>query len=123
MPLAPPLKAAAAWPPRQIAVETPAAVEGTRSIRASSGGDFMVDVLKTLDFDYLAMKLRVELPRHSRGAGQLRQKTKPEILTCPPHEEIAVHMAQGYAKDGRQGRWAMMCHGTVGLQHALDGDV
>src|SRR5882762_8638823 len=41
---------------------------------------------------------------------------KPEILTCP-HEEIAVHMAQGYAKiEGKP--MAMICHGTVGLQHA-----
>jgi acetolactate synthase-1/2/3 large subunit len=42
--------------------------------------------------------------------------TKPEILTCP-HEEIAVHMAQGYAKiEGKP--MAMICHGVVGLQHA-----
>ncbi len=41
---------------------------------------------------------------------------KPEIITCP-HEEIAVHMAQGYAKiEGKP--MAMICHGVVGLQHA-----
>src|SRR5262249_55298433 len=41
---------------------------------------------------------------------------KPEILTCP-HEEIAVSMAQGYAKiEGKP--MAMICHGVVGLQHA-----
>ncbi|MBV8835426.1 MAG: thiamine pyrophosphate-binding protein, partial [Alphaproteobacteria bacterium] len=42
--------------------------------------------------------------------------TKPEIITCP-HEEIAVHMGQGYAKMvGKP--LAMICHGVVGLQHA-----
>src|SRR5205085_4173505 len=41
---------------------------------------------------------------------------KPEILTCP-HEEIAVHMAQGYAKIENK-PMAMICHGVVGLQHA-----
>ena len=41
---------------------------------------------------------------------------KPEIITCV-HEDIAVHMAQGYAKiEGKP--MAMACHGVVGLQHA-----
>jgi acetolactate synthase-1/2/3 large subunit len=41
---------------------------------------------------------------------------KPEIITCV-HEDIAVHVAQGYAKmAGRP--MAMACHGVVGLQHA-----
>jgi Thiamine pyrophosphate enzyme, N-terminal TPP binding domain len=35
----------------------------------------------------------------------------PRILTCP-HEEIAVHMAQGYAKiEGKP--MAMICHGVA----------
>ena len=42
--------------------------------------------------------------------------TSPEILTCP-HEEIAVAMAHGYVKiEGKP--MAVICHGTVGLQHA-----
>ncbi len=41
---------------------------------------------------------------------------KPEIITCV-HEDIAVHIAQGYAKmEGKP--MAMACHGVVGLQHA-----
>jgi acetolactate synthase I/II/III large subunit len=44
------------------------------------------------------------------------QNTKPEILTCN-HEEIAVSLAQGYAKmSGKP--MAVLAHGTVGLQHA-----
>jgi acetolactate synthase I/II/III large subunit len=41
---------------------------------------------------------------------------KPEIITCV-HEDIAVHMAQGYAKIAGKPA-AMACHGVVGLQHA-----
>jgi acetolactate synthase-1/2/3 large subunit len=49
------------------------------------------------------------------------KNTKPEILTCP-HEEIAVHMAQGYAKmEGKP--MAMMCHirggGLVRMDHRV----
>ena len=40
----------------------------------------------------------------------------PKFITCV-HEDIAVHMAQGYAKIESK-PLAMACHGTVGLQHA-----
>ncbi|MBV9429279.1 MAG: hypothetical protein JO084_16300, partial [Bradyrhizobiaceae bacterium] len=83
--------------------------------QTSSGGEFMVDVLKALDFDYLAMNCASSF-RGIHEAIVNYGGNKPEILTCP-HEEIAVHMAQGYAKmEGKP--IAMMCHGTVGLQHA-----
>jgi acetolactate synthase-1/2/3 large subunit len=83
--------------------------------QTSSGGEFMVDVLKALDIEYLAMNCASSF----RGLHEALVNyggNKPEILTCP-HEEIAVHMAQGYAKiEGKP--IAMICHGTVGLQHA-----
>src|ERR1051326_1375783 len=81
----------------------------------SSGGECMVDVLKSLDLDYLAMNCASSF----RGLHEALVNyggNKPEILTCP-HEEIAVHMAQGYAKIAGK-PIAMICHGTVGLQHA-----
>jgi len=107
------LKAAAPGP-RQIAVETQPPSKDPVN-QSSSGGDFMVDVLKTLDFDYLAMNCASSF-RGIHEALVNYGKNQPEILTCP-HEEIAVHMAQGYAKmEGKP--MAMMCHGTVGLQHA-----
>jgi acetolactate synthase-1/2/3 large subunit len=75
----------------------------------------MVDVLKTLDIDYLAMNCASSF-RGLHEAIVNYGNNKPEILTCP-HEEIAVSMAQGYAKiEGKP--MAMICHGTVGLQHA-----
>ena len=76
----------------------------------------MVDVLKTLDIDYLAMNCASAFRGIHESFINYGKNTKPEILTCP-HEEIAVHMAQGYAKIEGQ-PMAMMCHGTVGLQHA-----
>jgi acetolactate synthase I/II/III large subunit len=107
------LKAAAPGP-KLVAVETlPPAKDPVN--QTSSGGEFMVEVLKALDFDYLAMNCASSF----RGVHEALVNyggNKPEILTCP-HEEIAVHMAQGYAKiEGKP--IAMMCHGTVGLQHA-----
>src|SRR5262252_1767108 len=101
--------------PTQIAVETlPPSKDPVN--QTSSGGDFMVDVLKTLNFDYLAMNCASAFRGIHESFINYGKNTKPEILTCP-HEEIAVHMAQGYAKmEGKP--MAMMCHGTVGLQHA-----
>ena len=84
--------------------------------QSSSGGDFMVDVLKTLDIDYLAMNCASSFRGLHEAILNYGNNTKPEILTCP-HEEIAVHMAQGYAKiEGKP--MAFICHGVVGLQHA-----
>src|SRR5262249_59328663 len=84
--------------------------------QTTSGGDFMVDVLKTLDFDYLAMNCASSFRGIHEALVNYGKNVKPEILTCP-HEEIAGHMAQGYAKmEGKP--MAMICHGVVGLQHA-----
>ncbi len=76
----------------------------------------MVDVLKSLDIDYLAMNCASSFRGLHEAVINHGGNTKPEIITCP-HEEIAVHMAQGYAKiEGKP--MAMICHGVVGLQHA-----
>jgi acetolactate synthase-1/2/3 large subunit len=84
--------------------------------QSSSGGDFMVDVFKTLDIDYLAMNCASSFRGLHEAVINHGGNTKPEILTCP-HEEIAVHMGQGYAKMAGK-PLAMICHGVVGLQHA-----
>src|SRR5580704_13698111 len=106
---------AAAPGPKLAAVETMPPVKDTVS-QSSSGGDFMVDVFKTLDIEYLAMNCASSFRGLHEAVVNHGGNTKPEILTCP-HEEIAVHMAQGYAKmEGKP--MAMICHGVVGLQHA-----
>jgi acetolactate synthase I/II/III large subunit len=113
VPPRPDLKAAAPGP-KLVAAETLPPNKDPVN-QTSSGGEFMVDVLKSLDLDYLAMNCASSF----RGLHEALVNyggNKPEILTCP-HEEIAVHMAQGYAKiEGKP--IAMICHGTVGLQHA-----
>ena len=104
--------------PIQIAVETQPP-ERDPVNQTTSGGDFMVDVFKTLDIDYLAMNCASSFRGLHEAVINHAGNVKPEILTCP-HEEIAVEMAHGYAKiDGKP--MAMVCHGVVGLQHATMG--
>src|ERR1700733_2094042 len=84
--------------------------------QTSSGGDFMIDVVKTLDFEYFAINPASSFRDIQETSINHGQNKAPEILTCP-HEEIAVHMAQGYAKmEGKP--MGVLAHGTVGLQHA-----
>src|SRR5258708_40338161 len=100
---------------KQIAVETLPPIKDLIN-QTSSGGDFMVDVLKTLDIDYLAMNCASAFRGIHEAVINYGKNVRPEILTCN-HEEIAVAMGHGYAKmEGKP--LAMICHGVVGLQHA-----
>jgi acetolactate synthase I/II/III large subunit len=108
------LKAAVPGPAQLAADTKPPTKESVT--QSSSGGDFMVDVFKSLDIDYLAMNCASSFRGLHEAVLNHGKNVKPEILTCP-HEEIAVHMGQGYAKmEGKP--LAMICHGVVGLQHA-----
>jgi acetolactate synthase-1/2/3 large subunit len=116
LPAAPDAARKAAEPgPRQVAMETqPPSPDPVN--QATSGGDFMVDVFKTLDIDYLSMNCASSFRGLHEAVINHGNNVKPEILNCP-HEDIAVHMGQGYAKiTGKP--MAMICHGVVGLQHA-----
>src|SRR5215470_6884261 len=108
------LKAAAPGP-IQAALET-SPPEKDPQTQTTSGGDFMVDVFKTLDIDYLAMNCASSFRGLHEAVVNYGKNVKPEILTCA-HEEIAVAMGHGYAKmEGKP--LAMICHGVVGIQHA-----
>src|SRR6516165_2450453 len=115
IPAPPQPKLKAALPgPLQIAADTQPPNKDPAT-QTTSGGDFMVDVFKTLEIDYLAMNCASSF-RGLHEAIINGKNNKLEILTCP-HEEIAVAMAHGYAKiEGKP--MAMICHGVVGLQHA-----
>jgi thiamine pyrophosphate-dependent acetolactate synthase large subunit-like protein len=83
------------------------------------GSDYMVDVLKALDFDYVAVNpgsafegLHESLINHGGNR-------KPEILTVL-HEEAGAAIAHGYAKAAGKPMMTLM-HGTVGLLHASMG--
>jgi acetolactate synthase I/II/III large subunit len=115
IPAAPQERLKAAIPgPRQIAAETmPPAADPVN--QTSSGGDFMVDVFNALGIEYLAINCASSY-RGLHEAVVNHGNNKPEIITCV-HEDIAVHLAQGYAKIAGN-PMAMACHGVVGLQHA-----
>jgi acetolactate synthase I/II/III large subunit len=110
-----PQKLRAAVPgPLQIAAETMPPQKDPVN-QSTSGGDFMADVLNSLGLEYLAINCASSY-RGLHEAVLNHSGNKPQIITCV-HEDIAVHMGQGYAKiEGKP--IAMACHGVVGLQHA-----
>jgi acetolactate synthase-1/2/3 large subunit len=81
-----------------------------------SGSDFMVDVLKTLDIDYISCLPASTFRGLQESLINYGMNTKPEFIMCL-HEECAVAMAHGYAKVAKK-PMAALVHGTVGLQHA-----
>ena len=80
------------------------------------GSDFMVDVFKSMDFEFLCSNPANSFRSLHESLINYGGNKAPEFITCN-HEEIAVAMAHGYAKI--EGKPALVAvHGTVGLQHA-----
>jgi thiamine pyrophosphate-dependent acetolactate synthase large subunit-like protein len=80
------------------------------------GSDFMVDVIKTLGFEYVCANPGSSFRGLHESFVNYGHNKSPELLTCC-HEESSVAMAHGYAKiEGKP--LMIMAHGTVGLQHA-----
>src|SRR5208337_4491461 len=80
------------------------------------GSDFMVDVLKSLNFEYLCANPGNSFRSLHESLINYGGNQAPEFITCC-HEESSVGMGHGYAKI--EGRPLLVCvHGTVGLQHA-----
>jgi thiamine pyrophosphate-dependent acetolactate synthase large subunit-like protein len=80
------------------------------------GGDFMVDVLKSLNFEYVASNPGSSFRGIHESIINYGGNAAPEFLTCC-HEESSIAMAHGYFKaEGKP--MAVLCHGTVGMQHA-----
>ncbi|HEX7891974.1 MAG TPA: thiamine pyrophosphate-binding protein [Ramlibacter sp.] len=80
------------------------------------GSDFMVDVIKSLDVDYIAANPGSSFRSLHESIVNYGGNRKPELITCL-HEETSVAIAHGYAKAAGK-PMAVMVHGTVGLQHA-----
>lgn len=81
-----------------------------------SGSDFMVDVIKSLDFEYLAANPGSSFRGFEESVIDYGRDVSPKFLTCC-HEESAVAMAHGYAKiEGKP--MCVALHSTVGTQHA-----
>ena len=81
-----------------------------------TGSDFMVDVLKTLDIDYIASCPGSTFRGLHESIIDYGDNKKPEFLTTL-HEDTAAAMCHGYYKVAKK-PMACMVHGTVGLQHA-----
>jgi acetolactate synthase-1/2/3 large subunit len=104
-------------PPLTLAAETaPPADVQVLADNERCGSDYMVDVFKSLGFEYVCANpgssfrgLHESLVNHGGNTG-------PELITCC-HEESSIAMAHAYYKsEGKP--LAVMAHGTVGLQHA-----
>src|SRR5258706_2491104 len=80
------------------------------------GSDFMVDVIKTLNLDYVACNPGSSFRSLHESTVNYGGNKKPELITCM-HEESSVAMAHGYAKAAGK-PMAILAHGSVGLQHA-----
>ena len=107
-----PVSALAPTPPREA--DPSGHVEVLTTDRP--GGDFMVDVIKSLNFEYIASNPGSSFRGLHESIINYGGNQTPEFLTCC-HEESSVAMAHGYFKaEGKP--MAVLCHGTVGMQHA-----
>ncbi|MEQ8507487.1 MAG: thiamine pyrophosphate-binding protein [Rhodospirillaceae bacterium] len=80
------------------------------------GSDFMIDVMKSLGLEYVFSNPGSSFLGLHESITVYGNNEKPEFITCM-HEESAAAMCNGYYKAALKPA-AMMCHGTVGLQHA-----
>ena len=80
------------------------------------GSDFMLDVIKSLNIDYIASNPASSFRSLHESIVNYGGNKKPEFLTCM-HEESSVAMAHGYAKAAGK-PMAVLAHASVGLQHA-----
>ena len=88
----------------------------TTHIIENPGSDYMVDVIKSLNIDYLAANPGSTYESLHESLINYGDNKMPEFLTCC-HEESAVAMAHGYAKIEGKPMIALI-HGDIGLQHA-----
>lgn len=102
--------------PTQVAFETGTPARADVYTTDRPGADFMVDVLKTLKFDYIFANPGSSFRGLQESFINYGGNKDPEWITCC-HEESSVAMAHGYYKiEGKP--ILCMAHGTVGLQHA-----
>lgn len=107
--------AAAAVPSHADEAETPPPEDGAQ-ITERPGADFMVDVFKKLEFEYVCANPGSAFRGVQESVINYGGNSKPEFITCC-HEESSVAMGHGYFKvTGKP--LLVFAHGTVGLQHA-----
>src|SRR6185369_15605580 len=100
-----------------VARETGAARPAANArVIENPGSDFMVDVFKTLNLEYLSANPGSTFESLHESLINYGDNKMPEFLTCT-HEENAVAMAHGYAKIEGKPMMALI-HGDIGLHHA-----
>src|SRR5579862_6466455 len=103
-------------PPMSPAAETEAPVISEVLTADRTGSDFMVDVIKSLGFEYVCANPGSSFRGLHESIINYGGNKSPEFITCC-HEESAMAMAHGYYKvEGKP--LAVLAHGTVGVQHA-----
>ncbi|HEY6359687.1 MAG TPA: thiamine pyrophosphate-dependent enzyme [Vicinamibacterales bacterium] len=96
--------------------ETDPTGEGEVLTTDRPGGDFMVDVIKSFNMEYIASNPGSSFRGIHESIVNYGNNQMPEFITCC-HEESSVAMAHGYFKaEGKP--MGVLCHGTVGIQHA-----
>jgi len=84
--------------------------------KAEYGSDVIVDLLKALDIEYVALNPGATFRELHDSIINYGRNQKPEIVLCC-HEEIAVDVAHGYNKVAAK-PMAAIVHDLVGLLHA-----
>ncbi len=89
--------------------------EGAANMRGDAfisrpGSDFMVDVIKTLNIDYVASNPASSFRSLHESIVNYGGNKKPEFLTCM-HEESSVAIAHGYASSTL--RWPFTTPGSI----------
>jgi len=108
----------AAVPPsvQQIANETAVPKEMPHLV-GKPNSDFMVDVIKSLKIEHIYSNPASSFRGLHESLINYGKNAMPDFITCM-HEESSVAMAHGYFKATGKPQM-MLCHGTVGLQHAV----
>src|SRR5262245_45747950 len=93
-----PARVPSALPPSaQVAAAEVGTPKELARTNGRDGSDFMVDVIKTLDIDYLPSNPASSFRGLHESLINYGGNKKPEFLTCT-HEESAVAMGHGYFK-------------------------
>jgi thiamine pyrophosphate-dependent acetolactate synthase large subunit-like protein len=109
-------KPSAQRPSARVAAAETGVPEASPHTGGMPASDFMVDVIKSFNIDYVAANPANSFRGLHESLLTYGGNKKPEFLTCM-HEESSVAMAHGYFKiTGKP--MLVLCHGTVGLQHA-----
>lgn len=83
------------------------------------GSDFMVDLLRIANIDYVAAMPGSTFRGIHESIVNYAGNKRPELIVCT-HEEASAAIAHGYAKVAGK-PMACLVHSTVGLQHASMG--